>query len=467
VTDATGLHFDAALLPEGWAANVRIHLAGRLVERIEHGVSPHAGDERGFIALPGIPNLHSHAFQRAIAGVAEHRSGDHGVAPDSNNDNFWTWRSTMYRYANVMTPEGLEAVAAQAYAEMLESGFTRVCEFHYIHHDTSGYPYVNPAEMSASLVRAAAQTGIGLTLLPVFYAHGGFGGRAPGEAQRRFTNTIDQFAKLLDACRSAVSVLPDPVVGIAPHSLRAITPRELADVLDLAHQVPVHMHVAETQREVAECVSALGARPVEWLLDNVDLDSRWCIVHATHLAEDELARLARSSAVAGLCPITEANLGDGVFPARQFHQLGGMWLIGSDSNVLIDAFEELRLLEYGQRLWDQSRNRLALSPYASTGRALFDRAVVGGSTAAELRHSNQAFCLMEGASADIICLSGDSVAFSRRNGDLLLDSLIFTRCKDGIESIWRAGRKVVAGGRHVDRERIRRRYLESLQLLIE
>lgn len=461
------LHFESALLPDGWAAGVRFHVddEGRIA-RVERGVASDSEDERGFVALPGLPNVHSHAFQRAMAGLSEQRCTGHQDLCGSAADNFWSWRSQMYRFANVMTPEDLEAVAAQAYMEMLESAFTRVCEFHYLHHDTTGRPYADPAEMSARIVSAAGQTGIGLTLLPVFYAHSGFGGRPPSASQRRFVNTTDRFGLLLDACKRAASVLPDAVVGIAPHSLRAVTPAELASVLPMAANAPVHVHAAETLREVDECLESVGARPVEWLLDNVDVNELWCIVHATHTTENELARLARSGAVAGLCPITEANLGDGVFPARRFQEEGGRWGIGSDSNVLIDAAEELRLLEYGQRLRDHGRNRLALGTPVSTGRALIDGALAGTTTALGTAPSQKPAGLLEGASADIVSLSRASVAFAARTGDQLLDSFVFARCKDGIDGVWCAGRKVVAGGRHIERESIQQRYTSTMRRLI-
>ena len=285
-----------------------------------------------------------------MAGLAETRGG--------GEDSFWTWREVMYRFVERLTPDDVRAIAAQAYAEMLESGFTRVGEFHYLHHDAGGTPFADPARMAVEIIAAAQTTGIGLTLLPVFYAHSGFGGQPPGPRQGRFVHSVDDFARLVEGCRAAITALPDGVVGIAPHSLRAVTPDELAAILPLAQGGPVHIHIAEQTREVDDCLAWSGQRPVAWLLDHAPVDRRWCLVHATHMEDAEMRALAASGAIAGLCPITEANLGDGVFPAMDFLAAGGGLGVGSDSNVLIDLAEELRLLEYGQRLTRRSRARL-------------------------------------------------------------------------------------------------------------
>ncbi|WP_050898552.1 formimidoylglutamate deiminase, partial [Nitrospirillum viridazoti] len=322
-------HFQQALLPEGWADNVRLTVRDGVIVTLERNAAPQAGDERRPVAVPGLPNLHSHAFQRGMAGLAEVR----GPAGDS----FWTWRDVMYRFVDRLSPDDLHAIAALAYMEMLEGGFTRVGEFHYLHHDRDGGRFTDPAEMSAAIVAAAAETGIALTHLPVFYAHSGFGGAAPGHGQRRFLHDLDGFARLLDAARIKARALPDAVVGVAPHSLRAVTPAELTQVAGLAGAAPVHIHVAEQVKEVEDCVAWGGARPVEWLLANAPVDTRWCLVHATHVTPAEVADMAARGAVVGLCPITEANLGDGIFPAAAYLSAGGRFGVGSDSNVLIDA----------------------------------------------------------------------------------------------------------------------------------
>src|SRR3954465_1564587 len=300
------LHFGSALLPSGWADDVQVVVADGTVAKVTTGVAPESRDERHQLAVPGIASLHSHAFQRGMAGLAEMRG--------STADTFWTWRETMYRFALDMTPEDVEAVATLLYAEMLEQGFTRVGEFHYLHHDRDGTPYANPAEMAGRIVLAAGATGIGLTLLPSFYAHSGFGGAAPHAGQRRFICSIDQFAKLVSASEIAVRGLPGANLGIAPHSLRAVTPDELAAIEPLAGGGPIHIHAAEQTREVEECVAWSGQRPVEWLLEHAPIDRRWCLIHATHTNATEIAALAKSGAVAGLCPVTEASLGDGIFP---------------------------------------------------------------------------------------------------------------------------------------------------------
>lgn len=466
-----GLYFRTALLPEGWAAGVRIQTAGGRISRVETGVTAQPGDERAGVGLPGVPNAHSHAFQRGMAGLAErrHAPGPGAIAPTSGaassapeSDSFWSWRDVMYRFVDRLQPADLEAVAAQAYVEMLEAGFTRVCEFHYVHHDVSGKPYSNLAEMGERVAAAAASSGIGLTLLPVFYAHGGFGGVSVGPQQLRFANDVDGFAHLIDASRGAVAGLGDAVVGIAPHSLRAVTPDELRAIVPLADGAPIHIHVAEQTREVEDCIAEFGTRPVQWLMAELPVNAQWCLVHATHVTADEVAILARSQAVAGLCPITEANLGDGIFPAASFQAAGGSYAIGSDSNVLISVSEELRLLEYGQRLRDGARNVLARAPGGSTGHALFEQVVRGGTQASGV---SGAFGLAVGASADIVSLSED-VALAARAGDAILDSFIFASPRGVIDCVWRAGRKVVSGGMHVSRAPIAARFRATLQGLL-
>lgn len=448
------LHFHSALLPTGWAEDVRVGVTDGRITSVEPGVAAAPEDERGGIALPGMPNLHSHAFQRAMSGLTEQR-GD-------SADSFWTWRTLMYRFAARLTPEDLEAVAAYAYLEMLEAGFTRVGEFHYVHHDVNGQPFANPAEMSTRIVSAAERTGIALTLLPVFYAHGGFGGQAPHAGQTRFLTDSDRYAKLLEASRTAAAALPDAVVGVAPHSLRAVTPQELRDIVVLGAGTPVHIHIAEQEQEVRDCVAWSGMRPVQWLLDAAAVDSKWCLVHATHITDEELYGIVRAGAVAGLCPITEANLGDGLFPAAAFQNAGGSFGIGSDSNVRIDVSEELRLLEYGQRLRDRSRNVMASGPGASTGRTVFDAAVRGGRQA--LAAPGEGIAV--GAPADIVSLDASHAAFVGRSGDALLDTFVVAGNPSLIRDVWRAGRHVVTNGVHARRDAIAAGYAQALKRLL-
>lgn len=448
------LHFGSALLPSGWADDVQVILTDQTITKVTAGVAPGPHDERHALAIPGMASLHSHAFQRGMAGLAETR-GD-------STDTFWTWRETMYRFALEMTPEDTEAVAALLYVEMLERGYTRVGEFHYLHHDHDGSPYANPAEMAARIARAAEVSGIGLTLLPSFYAHGSFGGAAPHAGQRRFICSVDQFARLLDAARGAIRALPGANVGIAPHSLRAVTPDELAAIAPLAEGGPLHIHAAEQIREVEECLAWSGRRPVEWLLEHAAVDRRWCLIHATHMTEAETAALAGNGAVAGLCPVTEASLGDGIFPASEFVGAGGRFGIGTDSNILIGVADELRQLEYGQRLKHRQRNVLSADPGISTGRALFDGALAGGAQAL----AQPIVGLKEGARADIVTLDTTHPSLAGRRGDAVLDGWIFAANAGAVASVWAGGNKVVEHGRHRLRERARDTFNTAMRRLV-
>ncbi|EGD58263.1 formiminoglutamate deiminase [Novosphingobium nitrogenifigens DSM 19370] len=447
------LHFASALCPDGWHNDVRITVGEGRITAIDTGAPPSPDDEHHAIGLPGLGNLHSHAFQRGMAGLAERRG--------TSDDSFWTWREVMYRFLERMGPDELRAIAALAYVEMLETGFTRVGEFHYLHHDPAGTAYADPAEMSAAIAAAADESGIAMTLLPVFYAHGGFGGQAPNEGQRRFLNDLDSFARLRDHAARALGALPDAVLGLAPHSLRAATPEDLRGLEAMAGQNPIHIHIAEQVREVDDCLAWSGARPVEWLLANAPVDARWCLVHATHMMEQETRALAATGAVAGLCPITEANLGDGLFPAEDFARANGRWGVGSDSNVMIDASEELRLYEYGQRLTRRGRNLLAQGPGGSTGAALFGAAFDGGAVSL-----GGATGLRVGQAADLISLESNHPCLIGRNGDALLDGWIFAAGRAGVDCVWRRGAKVVSGGRHHARDTIVNRYRAVLPGLI-
>ncbi|MES5484161.1 formimidoylglutamate deiminase [Bradyrhizobium sp. INPA03-11B] len=450
----TRLHFAFALLPSGWANDVRVELTGGAIASVTAGVAPAAGDERHQLAVPGLASLHSHAFQRGMAGLAELR-GD-------TTDTFWTWRETMYRFALTMTPDDVAAVATLLYVEMLERGFTRVGEFHYLHHDRDGSPYANPAEMAVRIAEATEASGIGLTLLPSFYAHGTFGGAAPHAGQRRFICSVDQFAALMDASREAIRTLPGANIGIAPHSLRAVAPDELKAIIPLAEGAPIHIHAAEQVREVEDCLAWSGRRPVEWLLDHAPVDQRWCLIHATHMTDSEVTALAGSGAVAGLCPITEASLGDGIFSAREFLAAGGRFGVGTDSNVLVGVADELRQLEYGQRLKHRERNVLSGRPGASTGRALFDHALAGGAQA--LAQTNAG--LVPGARADVVSLDTTHPSLAGRSGDAVLDGWLFAAGSDAIDCVWAGGDRVVAGGRHRLRDKARERFNASVRRLV-
>ncbi len=442
------LWFHHALLPTGWADQVRLELTSGVITSVQTNTPPQPNDERHAIALPGLPNLHSHAFQRGMAGLAEVR----GPAADS----FWTWREVMYRFAHRIGPDDMQSIAAMAFVEMLESGFTRVGEFHYIHHAPDGTPYADLAEMGGRLAAAADETGMALTLLPVLYHCGGFGGQPTGEGQCRFVNRPDLFGLLVSASRRAIGFLPDGVVGVAPHSLRAVTPDSLSLAVAQAEGGPIHIHIAEQMREVADCLAWSGQRPVDWLLQNMPVTEQWCLVHATHMTPCETEKLARSGAVAGLCPITEANLGDGIVNAVDYLAAGGRFGIGSDSNVLIDAAEELRSLEYAQRLKHQGRNMLA-GGGGSTGRRLFDGALAGGAQALGQGLAG----LRVGAPADLFSLDTTHPSLTARSGDGLLDGFIFGG-RSMVDMVWRRGRRVVSQGRHQARDAIAARYRRTI-----
>ena len=446
------LFFDAALMPAGWRNDVVVRIEAGVVASVATDVPPAEkadAEPVGGIAVPGIANLHSHTFQRGFAGLAERRGPE--------EDHFWTWREAMYRFSSRLSPEDVEAVAAMAFVEMLEGGFTSVAEFHYLYHQPDGRPYDDPAEMATRIAAAAGAAGIGLALLPVFYAHGGFGGAPAAAGQRRFLSSLDLYARIVEGAERAAGRLPFGRVGIAPHSLRAVTGDEIAVLLADFPERPVHIHIAEQVREVEDCLAATGVRPVDWLLDNAPVGPRWCLVHATHMTLEETMRLARTGAVAGLCPITESNLGDGIFPATDYVAADGRYGVGSDSNVLISLPAELRTLEYSQRLRDRARNRLA-PPGGSVGRHLFDAVAAGGARALDMAVPQ----ISAGFRADIVVLDQDHVALAGRRGDSVLDSWIFAASTSPVRTVYAAGKVVVRDGRHVARERMEAAFRRTL-----
>ena len=449
-----------ALLPQGWEENVRLEVnAAGILQRVE-AVDGDAGKGIRRLAgpvIPGMANLHSHAFQRAMAGLTERRSGD--------GDSFWTWRETMYRFVSLLEPEQIEAVAAQLYVEMLEAGYTGVAEFHYLHHDRNGRAYASLSETSQRILAASKQTGIRLTHLPVLYCQGGFGGKPLSQEQKRFANGIEQFSRLLEelqVCCRGTSALR---LGIALHSLRAVDgvalKRAVTHLSSLDNTAPIHVHVAEQTREVEECLAFCGRRPVQWLFDNAEVDRRWCLVHATHVDKAEIDAMVSSRAVAGLCPTTEANLGDGLFPAVEFVHRGGRFGVGSDSHVSVSPMEELRLLEYGQRLNLRRRALLASPKQPSSGRFLYQSAARGGAQALGVAAGE----LKSGAVADFVVLDADSPALYGRSGDALLDSAVFAGNRSVVSSVWVAGRETVSEGRHPMRARVFERYRSTLDAL--
>lgn len=443
-----------ALLPEGWAQSVRITIEDGRIAGVSPGVAP-VGVGYGCL-LPAPTNLHSHAFQRAMAGMTERRGPD-------PRDSFWTWRHLMFNFLDRLTPEDVEAIAAFVQMEMAQAGYASVAEFHYLHHAPGGVPYADIAEMSARIVAAASETGLGLTLLPVLYEHGGCDGRPLGPGQTRFGNDPDRFARLWEGAARAVSKLPeDAVLGVAPHSLRAVSRDGLSAAVALAPDAPLHMHLAEQQAEVAEVLAAWGARPAEWLLANHTVGPRWCLIHCTQMEPWETNALAASGAVAGLCPITEANLGDGIFDGVRYLAAGGRFGIGSDSNVRIGLAEELRLLEYTQRLRDQSRAALATADH-STGRVLFEGAAYGGAQAA----GRDSGTIRVGAWADLIAIDTELPDLTGREGDTVLDAWIFAGDDRMVTDLWSAGRHIVTQGRHIRRDAITARYRDTMARLRE
>jgi len=428
---------------------VRIDIEGGRIAAVTSDARADGAQHCPGIALPGLPNLHSHAFQRGMAGFTE-RHGD-------SEDNFWTWRQVMYHFLGLLTPDDIEAIAAFAFVEMLESGFTSVAEFHYLHHAPDGRPYGNPAELSERVIAAAIATGIGLTLLPVLYGASGFGGAPTADGQRRFSNPLDRFLDL--AGRAETSALKHGFqFGVAPHSLRAAPSETLKGLLAARRSGPVHIHVAEQTREVEDCIAWSGKRPVEWLFDNVAVDERWCLIHATHTNETEIRLMAESGAVAGLCPITEANLGDGIFAAKAYLEHGGRFGVGSDSQIDIDAPGELRQLEYSQRLAHRARNVLSSRTGRSTGRELYERALTGGAQAL----ARAAGALALGKAADIVVLDAGHPNLAHASGDRWLDAYLFTSPANIVRDVFVTGRHVVGAGRHRDRERIETAYKRVL-----
>ncbi len=442
------LFLQTALLPTGWADDVALDLERGWITALTPNARPEDRERLSGIALPGLPNLHSHTFQRAMAGLAETRG--------PTDDSFWTWREVMYSFLQRLTPDDVEAIAAFAMMEMIEVGFTSLAEFHYLHHDPAGHPYANPAELCERIAAAAAATGLGLTLLPSLYTNGGFGDAAPTPGQIRFINDLERFERLLPRAHAALAPLDDAVLGIAPHSLRAI-PSDCLQALPALAAGPIHIHVAEQTREVDDCIAWCGQRPVSHLLAHADIDQRWCLIHATHIDAAETEALAATKAVAGLCPITEASLGDGIFPAQAFLGANGRIGVGTDSNIEISAAGELKSLEYAQRLALRRRNVLAAAPGASTGRSLYDAASAGGAQAL----GRQIGRLAPGHRADIVVLDRTHPDFAAVRGDRWLDAYLFTAGSKAIDQVIIAGRTVASAGRHHARDRITSRYLAT------
>lgn len=455
---ASSIWAATALIGDRWIDSVAIDIdMDGNIAAIHDGVD-YAGGTRAEILLPAIPNVHSHAHQRAMAGLGE-RAGQSG---DAAADSFWTWRQVMYHYLERIRPDDLECIAAQLYLEMLRTGYGAVGEFQYLHHDLDGSRFANPAEMSLACLAAARRVGIGFTALPVLYRYGGFGGAEPLDGQKRFINDADGFAGIVDALRKACAGDANAAVGIAPHSLRAVDEALLGDVLGgLGEPAAIHVHIAEQTAEVDACLEWSGQRPVTWLLDRFDVDTRWCLVHATHMDADETRRMAASGCIAGLCPTTEANLGDGLFNALDYLAAGGRWAIGSDSHISIDPVEELRWFEYGQRLRSHRRNLLTDEDCTSTGRYLLDGALAGGEMACGRRIGR----IATGYRADLVALEASHPRLYGRRRDAILDSWIFSGNDNLVRDVWVGGDLVIAQGHHADEERIADDYRRTIDRL--
>ncbi|WP_193174716.1 formimidoylglutamate deiminase [Oricola nitratireducens] len=444
-----------ALLESGWKEAVRIGIgADGTIASITEGAE--AEGHRAGILLPAPANVHSHAFQRAMAGLTERRGPDPA-------DSFWTWRQLMYRFLDRLTPDHVEAIAAFVQMEMLEAGYATNVEFHYLHHQPGGAPYAELAELSGRIAAATAETGIGLTLLPVHYRYGGCDRRDLGAGQIRFGNDFDRFARLHEKAARHVESLPaDCRIGVAPHSLRAVQPDDIRAARELADGAPFHMHLAEQAAEVDEVSAAYGKRPVEWVLETMQPDESCCFIHCTQMQPHETEGLARSGAVAGLCPITESSLGDGIFDALRWLGADGAIAVGSDSNIRISLTEELRTLDYSQRLRDRSRAALA-TPDRSTGRRILDAVNAGGARAA----GRDSGSIAVGRLADLVALDDEAVDLAGRRGDTILDCFIFAGDDRMVRDVWSAGRHMVRGGRHVRREAIAARYAGVMRELGE
>lgn len=435
-----------ALLPQGWAENVKLSVSGQgTITAVE--VNAKADDEsirlEGFV-VPGMPNLHSHAFQRAMAGLTE-------VVGDPA-DSFWTWRDLMYRLVGKITPEQLETIASYLYIEMLKAGYTSVAEFHYLHHDSGGKAYAQPAELALRISQAAKTSGIGLTLLPVLYTHSGFGGQPASAGQSRFINQTDGYLKLYDSIVSKLAAEPMQRAGLCFHSLRAVTPEQMRAVLESQpHPQPVHIHISEQQKEVDDCLAWSGLRPVEWLYENMPVDKNWCLIHATHITGSETKLIAESGAVAGLCLTTEANLGDGIFPGQAYLHQGGNWGIGSDSHISVSVSEDLRWFEYGQRLNNRRRNLLHLANEPYVGNVLYQGALRGGKMALGQNIGE----LAVGGRADLLVLDGGDPFLATAQDSELLNRWIFACAANPIKDVMTGGSWVIRDGRHAKDEEIK------------
>ena len=447
---------DRALLPKGWARGALLTIDGGWIVDVAAGTQPPGHARRLGTVLPGMPNTHSHAFQRAMAGLTEYRVGE--------RDSFWSWRETMYRFANRITSDDQRHIAAQLYVDMLKAGYTTVAEFHYLHHAPDGVRYDRISEMSQSVIDGAELAGINVTHLPVLYMTGGFEGRELAAEQRRFGNTVEGYAELWSEVAVRCARSEQQQCGLALHSLRAVPPSAMHEVLqpgdDDETAAAVHIHIAEQTKEVDDCLAERGLRPVEWLFDNFAVDERWCLIHATHSSNGEIRDIARSKATVGLCPSTEANLGDGVFPLPALLEQGGSISVGSDSNASVNLIEELRWLEYAQRLALMSRNVVAGASGDHTGQKLFELCLDGGRRAT----GQQVGRIETGCRADLLVV--DDNAIPHTPDDFVLDRIVFGCDRSPFRDVMVAGLWKVRDFRHVAEEPLKQQYDDTLRGLL-
>ena len=447
-----------ALLSQGWAKNVRLGVDDKgLIVSLQANVLAEQDDHRLGLVIPGLVNCHSHAFQRAMAGLTEYQ-----VSP---TDTFWSWRKTMYRFANLVSPEDLQDIASYLYLEMIKQGYTSVAEFHYVHHQPNGKPYSSVSQLSQSVINAANIAGINLTLLPVLYMNAGFGDQALLDDQKRFGNSVDSYLALHDEATRYCSHQSQHSLGMALHSLRAVPASSMTEVIshfkDRAHSCPIHIHIAEQTQEVEQSIKALGKRPVEWLLDKYDIDKQWCLIHATHMTPKETAQVAKSGATVVICPTTEANLGDGLFPLRQYLDDGGQIAIGSDGNTCTNPMEELRWLEYGQRLLSRTRNVASDDRERHTGTNLYRHCLEGGARSIGQKPG----ALTLGGRADLIVLDDNSADLANIAADSILDVLIFGTSQSLIKDVMVNGTWKITNYHHADEERIRNTFISATRAL--
>jgi len=444
------------LLADGWANDKTLTIEQGIITDITSGYVAGAEHAKG-VVIPGMVNCHSHAFQRAFAGFSEQGS--------EGNDSFWTWRNIMYKFLGQLNAKDVQVIASQLYIEMLKTGYTRVAEFHYLHHEIDGKNHENLAAMAKAIFDAAKDSGIGLTLLPVLYRFSGFGPEVATDGQKRFINSVEQFNDLVSECFNLAKKQDNCNVGIAPHSLRAVDKSSLLAAVEhvrmLDAQAPIHIHIAEQQKEVEDCLTHYGQRPVQWLLNNAELDKNWCLIHATHIDEQERQGIIASKAIAGICPTTEANLGDGIFPTDEFLLENGTFAIGSDSHISVNPIEELRWLEYAQRLSKQKRALLANNEQKSVGLNLWQKAAAGG---AQSTNSNTG-ALAINKQADLLVLDDSQLRLFAHDDKHLLDSIIFASQRNPILDVMVNGQWIIRDTEHVLGQESAERFAQVLAKL--